>query len=90
MAGFTDDLIAILTSEAFGNYLKTSKLKLVEVDVILALLVNACIPFDLTFSPGTRRLVPAFQLTIFLNPTTKLGFTINLDGGASIFNIIAR
>ncbi len=90
MAGFAEDLISILTSDAFSTYLRDSKLRLVEVDVIIALLVNACMPFDLTFSPGTRRLTPAFQLTIPLNPTTRLSFTINLDGGASIFNIINR
>ncbi|MGE5415832.1 MAG: hypothetical protein ACM3UZ_03570 [Acidobacteriota bacterium] len=58
---------------------------LVEISAAITLLVTAAIPFDLTYSPGTRRIAPAFEMIVYINPTTTLNLTIPLTGGTTLF-----
>ncbi len=82
-----NELIAILASEAFTKLGRSDSFKLVEVYAIISLLVKACIPFTLSYSPGTRRLAAAMDITININPSTVLKYTINLEAGGSVFGI---
>jgi hypothetical protein len=80
-----DKLVNILSSEVFRTALTGNLLQIEKLNVLLLLLIQARIPFDLTYSPGTRRLAAAANLTIYINPTTSLSFTISLEPGGSIF-----
>ncbi|MFZ5352501.1 MAG: hypothetical protein ACOZCL_07195 [Bacillota bacterium] len=60
-------------------------MKIAELDAITCLLMKAGIPYDTSFSPGTRRVSAAVQLTIHISPTVRLVFVINLESGGSVF-----
>lgn len=86
MDGANKDLITILTSEAFSSLASSRNIKIAEFDAIIALLIKVRIPFDVEYSPGTRRLAESAQLTIYINPTTTLNFTFSFQGGGSLFS----
>jgi hypothetical protein len=85
MNNINKELSTILASEAFTNLVNSKNLKIVEFDAILALLIKLRIPFDVEYSPGTRRLAESAELSIFINPSTTLNFIINFEAGNSIF-----
>jgi len=86
MDGFNNELITLLTSQAFSNIANSKNVKIAEFDAIIAILIKARIPFDVEYSPGTRRLAESAQLTIYINPSTTLNFTFNFQGGSSLFS----
>lgn len=86
MAAYEKELLTILTSELFSKVYSSSNLKIAEFDALITLLIKAKIPFDTSYSPGTRRESEAAQLTVYINPNTTLNFTINFQGGESIFS----
>jgi hypothetical protein len=61
-------------------------MRIAELDAILAILIKTQIPFDVQYSPGTRRVAESAELTIFINPTTTLNFILNFQAGSSIFS----
>jgi len=75
----------LLKTELFSSLFDRDTIKLTELDAILRLLVKAEIPFDLTYSPGTKRTAAALELTVYINPTTTLNFIITLQAGGSVF-----
>ncbi len=88
MANFEKELLALLATEPFVKIGRASTLRIAEVDAIIAVLVKIGIPFDLIYSPGTRRLAAAAELTIHINPTTRLTYTINFEAGGSLFTTV--
>ncbi len=86
MIKFSKELESILKAEAFTKILNSDFARISEINAILALLIEANIPFDLEFSPGTRREAAALSLTIYINPTTTINFIIPLQAGGSIFS----
>jgi len=60
-------------------------MRIAEFDAIIAILIKTKIPFDVEYSPGTRRVAEAAKLIIYINPTTTLSFTVNFQPGGSIF-----
>ncbi|MDF2591237.1 MAG: hypothetical protein K0S75_703 [Clostridia bacterium] len=85
MNNISKELSTILASEAFTNLANSKNLKIVEFDAIIALLIKVQIPFDVAYTPGTRRTAESAELSIFINPSTTLNFTINFQAGSSIF-----
>jgi hypothetical protein len=85
MAKFPKEFESLLKTEAFIKLLNSDSLLITELCAIMKILVAASIPFNIIFSPGTRRDAPAIELSIFINPTTTIDFTINLDSGGGIF-----
>jgi hypothetical protein len=85
MNDISKELSTILASEAFNNLANSKNLKIVEFDAIIALLIKLKIPFDVEYSPGTRRLAESAELTIFINPTTTINFVISFQAGSSLF-----
>ncbi len=85
MPDFFKEFQVLLASQTFQAFLNASAIKLNQLFAVQALLIKAGIPFDLSFSPGTRRLATGADLTIFINPTTTLNFVINFEPGGSIF-----
>lgn len=87
MASFEKELISLLSTDLFLNLLGSNNIKTSQIFAIQAILVKAGIPFDLSFSPGTRRVASGAQLTIYINPTTTLQFTISFAGAGTIFDV---
>ncbi|SNS78735.1 hypothetical protein SAMN05446037_102116 [Anaerovirgula multivorans] len=85
MAPFEKELISLLSTDLFLSLLNSNKIKFSQLLAIQTLLFKAGIPFDLSFSPGTRRVVSTALLTIFINPQTTLRFTISFNDDGSIF-----
>ncbi|WP_091539479.1 hypothetical protein [Alkaliphilus peptidifermentans] len=87
MASFENEVFALLTTDVFKKIIGSDTLQIVQLNAAITLLIKVGIPFDVVFSPGTRRAAAAAQLTIYINPTTTLEFTISLAAGGSIFDI---
>jgi hypothetical protein len=85
MSGSDQDLITFLTSRLFLNLTNSKNIKIAEFDAIITLLIKAGIPFDIEYSPGTRRLAESAVLAIYINPTTTLNLTFNFQSGSGVF-----
>ncbi|AQS59923.1 hypothetical protein [Desulforamulus ferrireducens] len=86
MKDYRKELEFLLASDAFKNILNADVIKLCQLNAVLALLVKVGIPFDLAYSPGTRREAAAIELVVFINPTTTLNSVLDLEPGGSIFS----
>jgi hypothetical protein len=86
MNGIDNDLMTLLTSQAFSSLANSRNMKIAEFDALIAILIKTKIPFDVEYSPGTRRLAESALLTIHLNPITTLNFTISFEPGGSLFS----
>lgn len=80
-----NELGALLSSPLFTNILNSSNIKIVEFDALLALLIKGGVPFDVQYTPGTRRIAEAAVLIVYINPTTTLNLTFSFSPGGSIF-----
>lgn len=85
MKDYKKELEFLLASDAFKCIIDADVIKLCQLNAVLALLVKVGIPFDLSFSPGTRRIAAAIELVVYINPTTTLNFVLDLEAGSSIF-----
>ncbi len=83
--GIGNDLATLFTSQALTRLMYSNNMKIAEFDAIVSLLIKARIPFDVAYSPGTRRAAESAELTIYINPVTTLNFTLSFEPGASIF-----
>ncbi|RKD22360.1 hypothetical protein BET04_04820 [Caminicella sporogenes] len=86
MSKFSKNIHTLLASEIFINLLCSKSVKLAELYSLLNILIKSEIPFDLSFSPGTRRTIENIKLVIYINPTTTIDFIIKLETGGNIFN----
>jgi hypothetical protein len=86
MKGNNNDLITLLTSTAFSNLASARNIKIAEFDALIAILIKSQIPFDVEYSPGSRRLAESAVLTIIINPTTSLNITFSFEAGTSLFS----
>ncbi len=75
----------LLASKALKSIINSDFITLKQILTAQSILIKAGIPYDLTFSPGTRRAAAAAKLTIFINPTTTLSFTFAFERGGSFF-----
>ncbi len=80
------DILKILSSEAFQKLTNNDAAKIAELNIVIRLLIKLQIPFDVSFSPGTRRTAAAVELTIYINPSTTIDFVISLDSGSGTFD----
>lgn len=86
MSDFLKDFQVLMASEAFQVLCNSKFIKINQLFAIQALLIKAGIPYDIFFSPGTRREAAAAELIIYINPTTTFNITISLEPGGSIFS----
>jgi hypothetical protein len=61
-------------------------MRIAELDAVIAILIKTKIPFDVEYSPGTRRTAESAELKIYINPTTTLNFVLSFQPGGSIFS----
>ncbi len=87
MATFEKEFLSLLSTDIFKKILSSSNLQLAQLNAVQALLIKARIPYDLRYSPGTRRASPGIDLSIYINPSTTLNFTISLENGQTVFDI---
>ncbi|CCO07897.1 hypothetical protein [Desulforamulus hydrothermalis] len=79
------EINVLLAHDTFKALFSSDALKVTQLNAVIALLIKLGIPFDLEFSPGTRRLAAAAELVIYINPSTTLNFTISFEAGATVF-----
>ena len=81
-----DNQIRTLFSlDLFRQMTANQRIPLCQFNIITNLLVENNIPFDISFSSGTRKAAAALQLTIHVNPTATLAYVIALEEGATAF-----
>jgi len=85
VAEIKKEVLSILSTQTFQRILNNDIIRIGELNAAIALLIKAEIPFDVEYSPGTRRLSPAAELTIYINPSTTINFTINFGAAGSFF-----
>lgn len=68
------DIFKILKSETFLCLLNSDKIKVVELNAAIALLIKCNIDFDVIFTSGTEREFPEAILVVYINPTTNIDF----------------
>jgi len=81
----SNELNTLFTSQAFSKLLSSKNMRIAELDAIVAILIKTQIPFDVLYSPGTRRVAESAELKIYINPTPTLNFILNFQSGGSIF-----
>lgn len=81
MGNLDKDILKILSTTTFQKIANNDVIKTTTLNATTSLLIRNHIPFDLIFSPGTRRIATQAELTIYINPTTNVTFIITLDGG---------
>lgn len=85
MSDFDKDFMSILSTGVFKNIVNSDALTIAQLNAAITLLIQAAIPFDVQFTPGTRRIAAAATLTVYINPSTTINFTINFGESGSIF-----
>lgn len=85
MNGNNNDLITLLTSQAFSSTARSRNIKIAEFDALIAILIKAKIPFDVEYSPGNRREAESAALIIYINPTTTLNLTFDFQAAGGVF-----
>lgn len=76
MSLISNELLQILSSDAFKCIVNNEAIKIVQLQSAIALLIKANIPFELLFASGTRSSSPQAALAIYINPSTQIEFTI--------------
>ena len=82
-----NDLLNLLSTDIFKKALNNDVFKIAQFNMLITLLIKAGIPFDISYSPETRRTAASAAISIIINPITTLQFIIAFEPGQSIFNI---
>jgi hypothetical protein len=69
----------LLATDVFKNLLVNDLLNTSRLNAAIALLIKARIPFDVSFTPGTRRAQPQAVLKVHINPNTAISFSLQFD-----------
>ncbi|MBS4537435.1 hypothetical protein GOQ27_03115 [Clostridium sp. D2Q-11] len=83
MGNLEEDVIKILATSTFQKIANNDVIKIAQLNATVSLLIKKGIPFDIEFSPGTRRIATQAILTIYIKPTTQLTFIISFDEGGT-------
>ena len=79
MSTLYEQITALLSTTVFQNILKNDILKIDQLNAIIALLIQSNIPFNLLYTSATRQASASASLTIYINPSTSLEFTISFN-----------
>lgn len=79
------EIFNLLSAGVFKKALNNDTFQITQFTMLVTLLVKACIPFDISFSPETQRSPASASLQIVINSTTSLTFVINFELGQNIF-----
>ena len=79
MPGSSKEFFNILKSETFLNLINADKIKIVELNSAITLLIKCNIDFDVIFTAGTKREFPQAILVVYLNPNTNIDFRFQFE-----------
>ncbi len=79
MDDLSNQIGRLLTTDVFMSLLNSDLLNTAKLNAAIALLIKARIPFDVEFTPGTRRVEPQAILTIYINPNTTISFALEFN-----------
>ncbi|MEJ6950799.1 hypothetical protein [Natronospora cellulosivora (SeqCode)] len=89
MSEFQDDIpeeiLSVLTTSTFKKLLSSQSIKIAEINAVSTLLLKAKIPFNLSFSTGTRRIASAVKFTIYVKPNTTIDIELQFESGSTSF-----
>ncbi|KAB3533220.1 hypothetical protein [Alkaliphilus serpentinus] len=88
MANYQKEVLTLLASDVFTQLLTSKNLQIAQLNAAISLLIKSRIPFNLEYSPGTRRLAASAQLKIFITPSINLDFIISIGEGGGVFSTI--
>lgn len=86
MSLFDNQIAALLSGELFKQVLNNEQIPPFKFNIITNILVSNNIPFDVSFTSGTRKEAAALQLTIHINPTATLVLVVALEPGSNAFS----
>lgn len=78
-------IAAMLSWDIMKNALAEGQIPLVQLHALAAFMTQNGIAYDISFSPGNGRNAPGIELTIFISPSVKLLFEIDLGPGPTSF-----
>lgn len=76
-----NDVMKILSMEAFSKFIAGGVVQAAEINVAVNILLGANIPFDLIFSPSNRRFAKQVLLVIYITPAITIEISIQFEGG---------
>lgn len=79
-------IAALLSGTLLQKVLNNIPLSNFDFNVLVAGLTAQNIPFDTSFSPGTRKAAASIQFTIHINPSASFVFVISLEQGSNSFS----
>jgi len=82
---FDGQISALFSWDIFRRMSQNQPISLLQFGSVMQMLIEFNIPFDVSFTSGTRKGAAALQLTIHVNPTATLVFVVALEQGASVF-----
>ena len=82
---FDSQITTLFTYDLFRQLANNEALPLYKFNLVTNLLTENNIPFDVSFTSGTRKQAAALQLTIHINPTATLVFVVQLEPGSTAF-----
>ena len=77
--------MTVLSWDLLRLIASNESVSLSKFNLLSAMLIDRGIPFETSYNPGNRKSTPAIEVTIYINPTTKLVIDINLGSGGSAF-----
>ena len=85
MTVFDGQISALFSWDIFRRMAQNQPISLFQFNHITQMLVEHNIPFDTSFTSGTRKAAAGLQLTIHVNPTATMVFVVQLEPGATVF-----
>jgi hypothetical protein len=85
MAIFDNQLLSLFSWDVFRQMAARQAIPLCKFNLITNMLVDNNIPFEVSFSPGTRKAAAALQLTVHINPTSTMVYVVQLEPGSTAF-----
>jgi len=85
MDGGDNLMAALYSNDIFRRILTNQPVSLADFNLVTGLLVYNNIPYDVSFDSATRKLAPALQLTVRINPTRTEVLVVPLAPGSTAF-----
>lgn len=79
-----NEIIEILSTGIFKKIIAGETIQIVEINAAIVLLIKTNIPFDLSFTPGDRRIAKEAVLRIYITPATSIRITIQFEAGSTV------
>ena len=79
-------ITALMSMDIIRQLLNGEAVSYAKYSALTTMMINNNMPFDVSFSPQTRRHSAGIQLTIYINPSSTLVFNIDFENAPSTFN----